>query len=82
MDMWSPSHSVQLLTHCTEMLDFHTTPHVKLLPTSKDTGLTLEVKICPQGTSPETLMRVKCRPTSVQPCSVNTMKTFLLVWTQ
>lgn len=67
MDMWSPSHSVQLLTHCTEMLDFHTTPHVKLLPTSKDTELTLEVKICPQGTSPETLMRVSADPLQFSP---------------
>lgn len=30
--MWSPSHSVQLLTDCTEVLDFHATPHARLPP--------------------------------------------------
>lgn len=32
LGMWSPSHSIQLFTHCTEVLDFHATPHARLLP--------------------------------------------------
>lgn len=51
------SHSVQLLAHCTEVLDFHTTPEAKLPPTSKGRGLTLEVIMCLQGASPESNLR-------------------------
>lgn len=35
LGMWSPSHSMQLLSQCSEMLDFYTAPRAKLPPTSK-----------------------------------------------